>query len=714
MLEEIDVAFICEQWESQFGISVKKIFQGHKTLKRIRCLESGVCYFDPPGCLGDDSLYEQLQKFPWYYEQNKWEHTESLRHLKNRLRILEVGCGPGHFVKNLSAVGHDVLGIEQNSAAVELGQSIAGKKVQFKTLEAVAENQTEYFDAVCHFQVLEHIADPIAFLRLCIGCLKVDGVLVIAVPNMNSYLGKIKNCLLNLPPHHATQWSEGALSNLENYLPLKLIVHQTEPTGSMSFRRLGSHKLSSFVWFAIKQLQIPSICSFNADGLGRQISVCTSANYGTCATSSVPENQMNIRLLSSHDAQGGAAKACMRVHQGLLELGCNSQMLVRWKQTCLSTVECTEDSKNLLHKWFTSGHSFLQRWPVLRFQKPDSEFFSLPKSPLKNLAKLCSDADVVNLHWTVSMIHWSTFFSQLPRHIPIVLTLHDMNYFTGGCHYSGNCRRYEQECGHCPCLRSPDENDLSRQIWNQKEDVFSKLDSERVTVVSPSKWLTECASRSKLLGRFECLTIPYGIDSKKFHPFTNSDFRDQNRIPKNARVLIFVAQSIKDHRKGFDLLMSALAELDASAQWVLLALGNIDSIEFQKHEHLKVLPLGYIADQDELVKAYSAADLFVIPSRQDNLPNTVLEAMACGTPTVGFNIGGIPDMIREGETGFIAETTHASSLAEKIVLFFNLDDSKKQKMRENCRNIFESEYRLAIQANAYQDLFQACLLRQTT
>ena len=395
----------------------------------------------------------------------------------------------------------------------------------------------------------------------------------------------------------------------------------------------------------------------------------------------------------------------MRVHQGLLELGCNSQMLVRWKQTCLSTVECTEDSKNLLHKWFTSGRSFLQRWPVLRFQKPDSELFSLPKSPLKNLAKLCSDADVVNLHWTVSMIHWSTFFSQLPRHIPIVLTLHDMNYFTGGCHYSGNCHRYEQECGHCPCLRSPHENDLSRQIWNQKEDVFSKLDSDRVTVVSPSQWLTECASRSKLLGRFECLTIPYGIDSKKFRRVSDSDFRDRNRITQDARVLIFVAQSIKDHRKGFDLLMSALAELDASAQWVLLALGNIDSIEFQKYEHLKVLPLGYIADQGKLAAAYSAADLFVIPSRQDNLPNTVLEAMACGTPTVGFNIGGIPDMVRDGETGFLVNKINAADLGQEIVRYFELPKKRREQMSIRCREITVQDFTLELQAKAYQDLF---------
>ena len=420
---------------------------------------------------------------------------------------------------------------------------------------------------------------------------------------------------------------------------------------------------------------------------------------------------MKVGLLSSHDAQGGAAKACLSLHRGLLDIGCNSRMLVRWKHTDDPTVESTEENRNSLQQWLTSGHSFLQRLPVMFNQSSDCEMFSIPVSPLKDLGAQCSQFDIVNLHWTVSLIHWATFFEQLPSHIPIVLTLHDMNYFTGGCHYSGDCQRYKNRCGQCPCLRRPGVKDLSQKTFLQKREVFSKLDPKRVRVIAPSNWLARLSAESELLGRFQIDTIPYGIDTRLFRPETPESFRKTHGISKQARIIAFVSQSLENQRKGFDLLLSALTQLDPKAEWVLVALGKFAPDCIPDFGKIRVVTPGYISSPDELAKIYSAADLFVIPSRQDNLPNTVLEAMSCGTPSLGFETGGIPDMIEAGKTGFLANRIDPNGLVDGIGNFFEMDSVQHANLKKRCRQTAIEKYDLKIQANAYKDIFH-CLIQE--
>ena len=414
---------------------------------------------------------------------------------------------------------------------------------------------------------------------------------------------------------------------------------------------------------------------------------------------------MRLRLLSTHDNKGGAANACLRLHKGLLKIGCDSRLLVRWKQSDVDHVDCTEEHKSLLGKSLTYTRSLIKRLPAIWHAKKDCELFSLASGPLSDLSDHCQNYAIVNLHWCVSTFDLPLFFARLSPQTKVVLTLHDMNYFTGGCHYSCHCRRYEADCGNCHWLKSPSENDLSRRNYLVKKEVFNTLNVERICIVSPSNWLSDCASSSSLLKKFRIETIPYGVETDVFVPSESSDFRRRYEISDAAKTVLFVADSLTNRRKGIDLLLDSLNNL-SDIPLVVIALGDCSLQHCDIPPNVKLIAPGYFQNQSALAEAYCAADLFVIPSRQDNLPNTVLESLACGTPVVGFNVGGIPDMVRQGETGFLAQPNDPADLAKAIKRFFSLTDAQNQKIRAKCREVALEEYSLLAQARAYKTLFE--------
>jgi glycosyltransferase involved in cell wall biosynthesis len=198
--------------------------------------------------------------------------------------------------------------------------------------------------------------------------------------------------------------------------------------------------------------------------------------------------------------------------------------------------------------------------------------------------------------------------------------------------------------------------------------------------------------------------IPYGLDTTVFRPRDTRGLRRALDIPADHRIILFVAQSTRNHRKGFDLLADALTTLDAENITLLSIGSNEPDLQTSfAHQHLGSL------NSDVLLSVfYSLADLFVIPSRQDNLPNTVLESMACGTPVVGFNIGGIPDMVRPGTTGWLAEPESVRSLRDAIDNAL-ANEANREQMGHRCREVVEAEYTLAVQARAYEQLYRSLL-----
>ena len=314
-------------------------------------------------------------------------------------------------------------------------------------------------------------------------------------------------------------------------------------------------------------------------------------------------------------------------------------------------------------------------------------------------------ADLINLHWIRGFVDVPAFFEQVDT--PVVWTLHDMNAFTGGCHYDKGCGKYEAQCGACPQLGSGQENDLSRKVWEQKKSVFDRVSPERLHIVTPSHWLARAANSSTLLQTFPISVIPYGLDTELFSPRNGQGLRSALNLPEAARIVLFVAQSTTNERKGFSQLAEALAALDGqeSGQFYLVSVG---SNKPDWDVDLPHLHLGKITSTPLLAAVYSMADVFVIPSLEDNLPNTVLESMACGTPIVGFDTGGISDMVRPGETGWLAPVGNVRALRDTIDQALS-DHQQRNRMTRRCREIAVEEYALNVQARQYRSLYLSLL-----
>ncbi|WP_287293429.1 glycosyltransferase family 4 protein [Moorena sp. SIO2C4] len=350
---------------------------------------------------------------------------------------------------------------------------------------------------------------------------------------------------------------------------------------------------------------------------------------------------MKTLIVSSFDISGGAARAAYRLHQGLQSINLDSQILVQEKfshdQTVIGpTIKLKEGLARM--RW-TFGALPQKLYP----QREDTTFTTqwLPDAVVPKVARL--QPDIINLHWICAGYVQIETIAKLKR--PIVWTLHDMWPFTGGCHYNHDCDRYTASCGACPQLHSSKDWDLSRWVWQRKAKAWRNLD---LTVVALSSWLAKCASASSLFQDLRIELIPNGIDTQKYRPIHQQVARELLSLPQDKQLILFGAvNATSDKRKGFELLQPALQELSQSGwrdQLELVIFGdsqpdNPPEFGFKTHY------LGTLSDDLSLALVYAAADVFVAPSLQDNLPNTVMEAIACGTPCVAFNIGGMPDLI---------------------------------------------------------------------
>jgi glycosyltransferase involved in cell wall biosynthesis len=422
--------------------------------------------------------------------------------------------------------------------------------------------------------------------------------------------------------------------------------------------------------------------------------------------------QMTLRVvhLSHKDLAGGAARCAHRLHRGLRALHHDSHMLVAHRDSedpSISRVTPADTITDRLRgrlralrirRDFDRYRSTRPSWP---------ELFSDDRARYEVEAhRRVRAADVVNLHWIAGLVDYRRFFGTVAGDLPVVWTLHDMNAFTGGCHYDAGCGRFKARCGACPQLGSQSERDLSGDIWTRKNGVFGSLSSESLHIVTPSRWLADEVRRSSIFNdRFPVSVIPYGLDTDDFAPRDRAVARQVLGIPQDAKVVLFVAQAVGVRRKGFALLAEALESMQDVPGLFLLSLGSgRPTIRASiRHSHFRS-----VSDDRLLSLIYSAADVFVVPSLEDNLPATVLEALACGTPVAGFDIGGIPDMVRPGVTGSLASAGDVKGL-RRAILDLLQDDEGRREMGASCRRIAEDEYRLDIQARRYEALYEQLL-----
>jgi glycosyltransferase involved in cell wall biosynthesis len=420
---------------------------------------------------------------------------------------------------------------------------------------------------------------------------------------------------------------------------------------------------------------------------------------------------VKVLHLSTYDTSGGAAGSAYRLHRGLLEAGIESRMLVLQKDSSDETVfEHRPDAglSGRVRRRFSREQIRFSRL-LSHYRGSDgtgSGPFSGDRSPYRLAASIeALEPDLINLHWVARLVDYRHFFRDCVGDRPVVWRLSDLNPFTGGCHYDEGCGKYRKQCGACPKLGSRHTRDWSRAIWKRKREAYEHVPDHQLHFVAQSTWIQKQVQASPLTARFESTVIPNGLDTDTYRPYDQGEARKTFNIPQEKPVVLAVADSLDDRRKGFDLLVEAVEDLD-DIHLLLVGTASGELKIAGSHQHL-----GFVEADDHLARVYSAADVFVIPSRQDNLPNTVLEAMACGTPVVGFEAGGIPDMVRPGETGWLATEGNVQALRAAIQKAFS-DDKERNQREKQARKTVEEEYMLEGQVRLYSELYEKLLERK--
>lgn len=419
---------------------------------------------------------------------------------------------------------------------------------------------------------------------------------------------------------------------------------------------------------------------------------------------------MKVLHINKSDAGGGAAIAAQRIHRALRANGTDSMFLTLTKQS--SDTHTFPVGEGAIHKLKSDFHFIAERLLFLKDEKdPSLRYAFSPASTGFDISNhpLVKEADILHLHWiNQGFLSLKSMEKLFKLGKPIVWTLHDMWAFTGGCHYSGSCIEYMEHCGYCPFLRKPDKHDLSNQIFLRKKDIYS---NSNMNMVACSKWLRTLSSESSLFRGKDVKTIPNPINTDQFTKLDQLQCRRELGLPEDKKLVLFGAANLLDARKGFRYLIEALSivreNFPALSQRIELVVFGKLGENISKQLPFKIHNMNFITDHDRLVKIYNATDLFLLPSLQDNLPNTVMESMACHTPVVGFRIGGVPEMVIHEKTGFLAEAKNSLSLATGLyqTLFFN----DPVVMGNNARNRAMELYSEKVVAPQYKEVYEKAL-----
>jgi len=430
---------------------------------------------------------------------------------------------------------------------------------------------------------------------------------------------------------------------------------------------------------------------------------------------------MNVVHLSTYHRFGGAAVAANRLHRALLGAGrsdgsVESTMLVgtsNRQETHQPDTSVIYLANNFLAEQTAFGRFVAERLYFLPFERDRSVRFQFSPAVFGanlNFHPAIQQADVLHLHWiNFGFLSIDTLRDLFALGKPVVWTLHDQWAFTGGCHYTRGCDRFLSHCHTCPYLKKPGRGDLSHRIFEQKVRLFS---TANVMFTPPSRWLADEAMRSTLLRRFPFTVIPYAIDQKLFCPVDRAEantFLDlPNAVGPNANPprLLFGSANVTDTRKGFRYFAEALTLLhqqypDLTPE--ILVFGKGRSYLFDQLPY-SIRQLGILTTEDEIVAAYNAADAMVVPSLEDNLPNTVIESLACGTPVVAFRTGGIPEMINHRQNGYLAAVGSAQELANGLA--FVLTHPNPALLRHNARQSAETQFSEEVVARQHMELYR--------
>lgn len=417
---------------------------------------------------------------------------------------------------------------------------------------------------------------------------------------------------------------------------------------------------------------------------------------------------MRVLIINTSERIGGAAIAANRLMEALKNNGVNAKMLVRDKQSSLVSVVPLPSSWKLPAKFIWERFVI---WLSNGFSR--NNLFQMDIANTGTDITSMSDfrmADVVHLHWVnQGFLSLDDITKILRSGKPVVFTMHDMWYFTGVCHYSGDCQKYRTGCGLCPFIhRGGAPNDMSARVFRRKLKMYS---DSKLRFVACSRWLENLAKKSRLLEGQFVTNIPNAINTNLFRPEDKAEARRRCGLPEGKRLLLFGCQKITDERKGFKYLVDACRILKekypAEADNIGLVVAGAESDKVQNYVPFTVYPIDYVSDEAHMVDLYNAVDLYVTPSLQDNLPNTIVEAMSCGVPCVGFAVGGIPEMIDHLHNGYVAYYKDAADFANGI--HWALDGANYANLCEMARRKAVDTYAEDEVARRYIEIYNSAL-----
>lgn len=413
---------------------------------------------------------------------------------------------------------------------------------------------------------------------------------------------------------------------------------------------------------------------------------------------------MKCLIISTFEQAGGAARSAHRLYRQSTLLGVDCRMLVQYKN---SDDPLIFGPDGWLNQKAGMLRPYLDALPLLCYRSRLSPPWSLawlPKGIEAGAANF--SPDIIHLHGIGHGFLPIRTIKRLDK--PLIWTLHDSWAFTGGCHLPGACTRYSADCGCCPQLNSRHESDLSRWGWLRKANCWPKLD---VTFIAPSRWMARCARSSSLLDSMPIEVVPNGIDAQYFMPGDRAIARISLGLPQQGIVLLYGASSFtRDKNKGFLHLKCSLSLVAARLGQRTLTVVVFGDSNYQdtEIEGISVRSYGSVATDEKLISLYRAADFFVLPSLQENLPNTVMEAMSCGTPCVAFDVGGVSELVSHGANGFIAEAASEKELAEGIMWMID-DDGRRAKLGRQARKTIENGFSLIEVADQHRSLYSRIL-----
>lgn len=412
---------------------------------------------------------------------------------------------------------------------------------------------------------------------------------------------------------------------------------------------------------------------------------------------------MRVLIINTSERIGGAAIAASRLMDALKKNGVKAKMLVRDKQTDRLTV------LSVGHNWTQPIKFVWERLCIFlnnRFSRKNLFQVDLANAG-NDITRLLEyqSADVIHLHWVnQGYLSLSDIDKIMHSGKPVVITMHDQWYFTGICHYSGKCEKYKELCHHCELLNGNLLGDLAKQAYQKKAKIYSDAP---LTFVGCSQWMADLARQSKLTQGHKVVSIPNAINTDLFRPQDKQQARQLFNLPQDKHLLLFGCQRITDKRKGFQFMVEALQFIkekhpDFAQNTELVVVGG--EAESIRHKlPFDIIPVKYVSDPQKMVALYNAVDIYVTPSLQDNLPNTIMEAMACGIPCVGFNVGGIPEMIDHQENGYVATYKDAQDFANGILWTLT---THYTTLSANARNKVLTTYSESAVARKYQEVYE--------